>query len=131
MTSPQYLDLLARVLATAGWSSRPRYDQVPARLHVFSHCLPSVGESVHVKTGVGGVPWFIASTGDPIAPCHDLEGAVTEIGLRLEPWVRFGVAYKAATSAPLFSVGRWRPGRSRRRGGRTPRWGPGGGRRSP
>ncbi|QXJ24713.1 hypothetical protein AGRA3207_006093 [Actinomadura graeca] len=128
MTSP-YLDLLARVLATAGWSSRPRYEQDPARLHVYSPCLPSIGESVHVKPGVGGVPWFIASTGDPIAPCHDLEGAVAEIGRRLEPWVTFAAAYRAASrpdeTRARRSLGRlltafgmwWRPDGSARTGG--------------
>ncbi len=86
MSTP-YLDQLARVLATAGWSSRPRYEQVPALLHVFSPCLPALGESVRVKAGVGGVPWFVGSSGDPIGPCHDLAGAVDEIGARLGPYV--------------------------------------------
>ncbi|TDD90761.1 hypothetical protein [Actinomadura rubrisoli] len=85
MTPTQHLDGLARVLPAAGWSTRPRYEEIPVLLRVFSPYLPAFGESVWVKPGVGGVPWFMSSSGDPIAPCHDLVGAVQGIADRLGP----------------------------------------------
>ncbi|TDD93360.1 hypothetical protein [Actinomadura rubrisoli] len=85
VTATDHLGALAGVLATAGWASRPRYEEIPALLRVFSPHLPALGESVWVKPGVGGVPWFVSSSGDPIAPCHDLAGAVQGIADRLGP----------------------------------------------
>ncbi|TDD87136.1 hypothetical protein [Actinomadura rubrisoli] len=98
MIATDYLDLLARALATEGWTARPRYDQAPERLHVLSPSLPTLGESIRVKAGVGGVPWFIDSTGDPIAPCHDLPRAVAEIGARLAPDAITAAVRRAATA---------------------------------
>ncbi|WP_243726163.1 hypothetical protein [Actinomadura rubrisoli] len=109
MIATDYLDLLARVLATEGWTARARYDQAPERLHVLSSSLPTIGESIRAKAGVGGVPWFIDSTGDPIAPCHDLPRAVAEIGARLAPDAiaaavrRAAVAEEDAPSRGLIS----------------------------
>ncbi|WP_067452893.1 hypothetical protein [Actinomadura macra] len=94
-----YLDLLARVLATEGWTVRRRYDQPPPRLHVLCPSLPTIGESVLVQVDEGGVPWFIASTGDPLAPCHDLPGAVARIGARLTPHAMAATVRRAATTA--------------------------------
>ncbi|TDD76161.1 hypothetical protein [Actinomadura rubrisoli] len=85
VTASDHLDALARALTAAGWSVSPRYDERPALLRVVAPEVPCFGESVWVKPGVGGVPWFISSTGDPLAPCHDLPRAVTEIGARLAP----------------------------------------------
>ncbi|MWA01481.1 hypothetical protein F8568_014045 [Actinomadura sp. LD22] len=31
------------------------------------------------------MPWFVASTGDPLKPCHDIAGTVAEIAARLGP----------------------------------------------
>ncbi|GAA1821784.1 hypothetical protein [Actinomadura chokoriensis] len=86
MNAAQYLDALAAELDAAGWSTRPRYERIPVLLHVFSPDLPQIGESVHVKAGVGGVPWFVSSTGDPLRPCHDLAGTTKEIAARLAPF---------------------------------------------
>ncbi|NED52068.1 hypothetical protein G3I24_14335, partial [Micromonospora aurantiaca] len=74
-------------LDAAGWSTRPRYERIPVLLHVFSPDLPQIGESVHVKAGVGGVPWFVSSTGDPLRPCHDRAGTAKEIAARLAPFL--------------------------------------------
>ncbi|WP_165975637.1 hypothetical protein [Actinomadura rubrisoli] len=86
VSAADHLDALAGVLAAAGWSASPRYGERPALLRVFADESPGVGESVSVKAGVGGVPWFISSTGDPLAPCHDLAGACAAIGARLGPF---------------------------------------------
>ncbi|GAA1897283.1 hypothetical protein [Actinomadura bangladeshensis] len=86
MNAAQYLDALAAELHAAGWSTRPRYERIPILLHVFSPDLPQIGESIHVKAGVGGVPWFVSSTGDPLRPCHDLAGTAKDIAARLAPF---------------------------------------------
>ncbi|TDD34851.1 hypothetical protein E1287_15335 [Actinomadura sp. KC06] len=87
MNPARHLDDLADALAFAGWSCLPRYDETPPLLRVVSPSLPRIGESISVKAGVGGVPWFISSTGDPLTPCHDLTGACLEISTRLAPFV--------------------------------------------
>ncbi|MFI0482211.1 hypothetical protein [Actinomadura sp. 9N215] len=83
MNAIRHLDDLADALAFAGWSCLPRYDETPARLRVYSASSPKVGENITVKAGVGGVPWFISATGDPLRPCHDLIGTCAEISVRL------------------------------------------------
>ncbi|WP_067470179.1 hypothetical protein [Actinomadura macra] len=80
-----YLGLLARALINEGWRVHPHYDRDPALLRVLCPSLPMAGDSVLVKVREGGVPWFVGSTGDPLAPCHDLPGAVAKIGARLTP----------------------------------------------
>ncbi|TYB43634.1 hypothetical protein [Actinomadura chibensis] len=87
MKATAHLDALADALAFAGWSCVPRYEVTPALLRVFSPSAPIIGESISVKAGVGGVPWFISSTGDPLRPCHDLTGSCIEISARLAPFV--------------------------------------------
>jgi hypothetical protein len=84
-TSADHLDALARALADAGWSSGPRYDHIPVLMHVFARDMPGFGESVRVTTGTDGTPWFLSSTGDPLAPCHDPAGATTKIAAILAP----------------------------------------------
>ncbi|MFC4051281.1 hypothetical protein ACFOY4_16435 [Actinomadura syzygii] len=95
MRATAHLDALADALAFAGWTCVPRYEVTPALLRVFSSSAPMIGESISVKAGVGGVPWFISSTGDPLRPCHDLTGTCTEISVRLAPFVA-----AARTSGP-------------------------------
>ncbi|WP_067456417.1 hypothetical protein [Actinomadura macra] len=80
-----YLGLLARALITEGWRVHPHYDRDPALLRVLCPSLPMAGESVVVEAGEGGVPWFVGSTGDQLAPCHDLPRTVAKIGARLTP----------------------------------------------
>jgi hypothetical protein len=58
----RHLDALARALADAGWTPRPRYDRIPAVLQVFAADVPLIGESVHVRMAIGGAPWFFSST---------------------------------------------------------------------
>ncbi|WP_433233984.1 hypothetical protein [Actinomadura nitritigenes] len=79
LTDADRLDMLARALADAGWSSSPRYERIPPLIHVFAPDLPWFGESVLVADGPAGVPWFESSTGDLLAPCDDLTCAVGEI----------------------------------------------------
>ncbi|MER6817363.1 hypothetical protein ABT299_49625 [Spirillospora sp. NPDC000708] len=105
MNAADHLDGLARALDAAGWSTRRRYEQTPALLHVFASELPRVGESVHVKAGTAGVPWFVVSTGDPLRPCHDIAGAVAEIAARLGPLAEPG---RAIPSGPRRMTGRIR-----------------------
>ncbi|QKG23202.1 hypothetical protein [Actinomadura verrucosospora] len=83
--SADHLDALARALADAGWSSAPRYDRVPALMHVYARDMPGFGESVRVTAGADGTPWFLSSTGDLLAPCHDSAGATTKIAAILAP----------------------------------------------
>lgn len=103
MNATEHLDGLADALAAAGWSTRARYESSPQLIHVFAPDVPQLGESVYVKAGVGGVPWFIASTGDPVAPCHDIAGAVAELGKRLEP-LAMAAAIAAEPPRPRLSV---------------------------
>lgn len=85
MTPTEHLDGLAVALAAAGWSTSARYEGRPALIHVFAAAAPDIGESVYVKPGVGGVPWFISSTGDPLRPCHDVAGTVAALAERVQP----------------------------------------------
>ncbi|RFS85477.1 hypothetical protein D0T12_10600 [Actinomadura spongiicola] len=96
-----HLDALADALAFAGWTCVPRYDEATPLLRVFSPSLPMIGESISVKAGVGGVPWFISSTGDPLRPCHDVPGACVEVSVRLAPLV-------ADARSLRFRSRRWR-----------------------
>ncbi|TDD75070.1 hypothetical protein [Actinomadura rubrisoli] len=101
VTAVDHLDALAGVLAAAGWAVSPRYQEEPALLRVVAAGLPGVGESVWVKPGVGGVPWFISSAGEPLAPCHDLAGACAAIDARLGP---LAAAAYASTRPPWTSA---------------------------
>ncbi len=103
MNPADHLDRLGEALIGAGWNTAQRYEDSPPLLRVFSSALPEVGESVWVKPGVGGVPWFIASTGDPLAPCHDPGQARWELEVLL-----------AAYGCGLEGAGR-PPGRVQRR----------------
>lgn len=78
-----HLDMLGDALAEAGWCTVRRYAEMPPLLRVFSSDLLKVGESIWVKPGVGGVRWFMSSTGQPLAPCHDLAAARAEITAHL------------------------------------------------
>ncbi|MFD0685528.1 hypothetical protein [Actinomadura fibrosa] len=81
MRDTDYLLRLARVLAAAGWTCRPRIASTPPLVIVAASEKATVGESIRVKAGVGGVPWFVTSTGHPLAPCHDLlEACAAVIG---------------------------------------------------
>lgn len=92
MNPADHLDRLGEALICAGWNTAQRYGDSRPLLRVFSSTLPEVGESVWVKPGVGGVPWFIASTGDPLAPCHAPDRARMALEARLSafgcvpPW---------------------------------------------
>ncbi|MFD0687165.1 hypothetical protein [Actinomadura fibrosa] len=100
----RHLDGLARVLKATGWSASPRYDERASLLRVLAPGLRGVGESVQVKAGVGGVPWFVTSTGDPLAPCHDLATAAERLVQAM--------AVCAEAAHRLASEDRRRPGES-------------------
>ncbi len=100
MNATDHLDRLGEALEGAGWRTARRYWESPALLRVFSSDLPEVGKSIWVKPGVNGVPWFIASTGDPLAPCHAPDRACAEIAARLSA---FGCVPSSTVDRP-----RWR-----------------------
>lgn len=104
MNAADHLNGLAATLMAAGWTTRHRYDQNPAQLHVTAPDRPSIGESIHIKAGTGGVPWFIDSTGDPIRPCHDLPGTTTELTARLHP-TAIATAITAVVATPRPRLG--------------------------
>jgi hypothetical protein len=54
-------------------------------MHVFAQDMPGFGESVRVTAGADGTPWFLSSTGELPAPCHDPVGATTKIAAVLAP----------------------------------------------
>ncbi|TDD23583.1 hypothetical protein E1287_38865 [Actinomadura sp. KC06] len=82
MNPAQHLDAvhplhaLAAELAATGWSV---HLEDPDLLHAVPPDSARPGTTVRIKDGVGGVPWFVTSTGDPLRPCHDLTGAGREI----------------------------------------------------
>ncbi|MFG2244984.1 hypothetical protein [Spirillospora sp. NPDC048823] len=82
MNAAQYLAALASALTATGWSARL---EDPEKLRILPPDLARRGQSIQVKAGVGGVPWFVTSTGDPLRPCHDLTGAVAAIGAQPVP----------------------------------------------
>jgi hypothetical protein len=71
VNATDHLDALGQVLALRGVSYRPRYDQVPARLRVFLVATPRFGDSVNVGAGPDDEPWFVSSSGAPLAPVWD------------------------------------------------------------
>ncbi|MFB4299481.1 hypothetical protein [Actinomadura sp. NTSP31] len=81
-----HLDRLAAAMARESLITQKCYDGTPPLLRVFLR--GRVGESIRVKPGVGGVPWFVSSTGNPLAPCHDAERAVSEMAAWSEALVR-------------------------------------------
>ncbi|WP_433138763.1 hypothetical protein ACQPZ8_37545 [Actinomadura nitritigenes] len=81
-----HLDRLAAALVRANWTTEKRYDGTPPLLRVF--LSGRVGESIRVKPRVNGVPWFVSSTGNPLAPCHDAERAVREMATWWDALVR-------------------------------------------
>ncbi|MEU9018982.1 hypothetical protein [Actinomadura sp. NPDC048394] len=76
-----HLERLAGALERAGLAVQRCFGADPASVRVLLSAR--FGESVRVKAGVGGVPWFVASTADPLAPCHDTGRAVVEIRARV------------------------------------------------
>ncbi|HEU5025672.1 MAG TPA: hypothetical protein VFV01_12195, partial [Spirillospora sp.] len=88
MTAVEHLERLAAALDAAGWTVGRRYGGTPL-VRVSSSRAPHIGDSIRVKAGVGGVPWFVSSCGDPVAPCHDVRRACAE-GRRAAGAVRGG-----------------------------------------
>lgn len=99
MKTTDHLDALGRALALRGVSSRPQFDQVPARQRVFLPGTPRFGDSVSVGAGPDGEPWFISSTGAALAPVGDLPCAAERIAGQLTAYLpaarRLGVATPA------------------------------------
>ncbi|MBO2456075.1 hypothetical protein [Actinomadura violacea] len=91
VTDVEHLERLAAALDAAGWTVGRRHEGTPL-VRVSSPKAPHIGDSVRVKDGVGGVPWFVSSCGDPVAPCHDVRRACAEVGELLE---LFGAAQGA------------------------------------
>jgi hypothetical protein len=74
-----HLERLAEALEGEGWTVGRCFEGTPV-VRVSSSRAPHVGDTVGVKDGVGGVPWFVSSCGDPVAPCHDVRRACREVG---------------------------------------------------
>ncbi|MFI0451880.1 hypothetical protein [Actinomadura sp. 6N118] len=105
MKATDRLDALAQELALRGVSSRPQFDQVPARQRVFLPNTPRFGDSVRVGTGPNGEPWFISSTGIPLAPVWDLPCAAERITGLLTAYLPVADAFGVTKPAPR---GWWR-----------------------
>ncbi|GAA2423254.1 hypothetical protein GCM10010191_39010 [Actinomadura vinacea] len=83
----ELLQALADALATKSWSTTPLSHDGPVRLRVTHPYVPAVGETVSVMSQRFG-PWFRASTGEPMAACSDIPGAVAYIERTLGVLVR-------------------------------------------
>ncbi|MFD0683387.1 hypothetical protein [Actinomadura fibrosa] len=98
MNAVRHLDTLGGELAARGHRVALRYGP-PALLRVSHPALPVLGESVAVRPGPDGLPWFAASTGVLLAPCSDVPEAARKVVDGLAPFV-------AASTAPV-RPGRW------------------------
>lgn len=72
-----HLDALAGALDANVWRA-VRYGDAPPQLRVTRPAVPVIGETITVICAPSG-PWFRSSTGDLMAPCGDLDGAVEHI----------------------------------------------------
>ncbi|TDD73490.1 hypothetical protein E1293_31280 [Actinomadura darangshiensis] len=80
------LNRLARALRRRGWTVDRRYAETCPMLRVFFPDMPCLGDSVTVAGGDGGW-WYRSSTGELLAPCADMDLAVTQVTTALERWI--------------------------------------------
>ncbi|TDC57921.1 hypothetical protein E1281_03160 [Actinomadura sp. KC345] len=80
------MNRLARRLRRLGWRVERRYGDAVPMLRVHFPGLPSLGESIMVAAGAGGW-WYRSSTGELLAPCSQVDMAVSLITSSLERWV--------------------------------------------
>ncbi|WP_152563814.1 hypothetical protein [Actinomadura welshii] len=85
-TARRRLDRLARALRRHGWTVDRRYLETLPMLRVFFPDAPCLGDSITVVSGDGGW-WYRSSTGELLAPCSDLDLAVSQLSTLLERWV--------------------------------------------
>jgi len=86
LTSRRQLDRLRRALHREGWRTERRYCDAVRMLRVYSPGTSCIGESVTV-VGINGEWWYRASTGELLAPCSQIDLAVSRIASLLMPWV--------------------------------------------
>ncbi len=86
LTARWLLNRLARALRRHGWTVDRRYAETRPMLRVFFPDAPCLGESVTVAAGDGGW-WYRSSTGELLAPCSDMDRAVSQVTTALERWV--------------------------------------------
>ncbi|GAA2414841.1 hypothetical protein GCM10010191_26100 [Actinomadura vinacea] len=86
----ELLEALAEALNAAGWGATLIRNDGPVRLRVAHPYVPALGETVSVMSHRSG-PRFRSSTGEPMAPCSDLPGAVAYIERELGVLVRHKV----------------------------------------
>lgn len=100
MDAADQLDILARALAAAGRSSRPRYENLPAILHVIQPQGPRIAESVRAMPDSGGRWWFFDSLGDLLGPCEDLPRVIEAIEERLDLCARLTAEWAVPPQRP-------------------------------
>lgn len=86
LTARRLLNRLGRRLRRRGWSVERRYDEALPMLRVYFPGAWCLGESVRVVAGDGGW-WYRSSTGELLAPCSQVDLAVSLIASSLERWV--------------------------------------------
>ncbi|WP_433228975.1 hypothetical protein [Actinomadura formosensis] len=85
-TARRRLNRLARALRRHGWRAQRRYTGPRPVLRVFFPDAPCLGDSVTVTAGDGGW-WYRSSTGELLAPCSDVDLAVSLVTTSLGRWV--------------------------------------------
>ncbi|WP_207924071.1 hypothetical protein, partial [Actinomadura bangladeshensis] len=86
LTARRLLNRLARALRRQGWTVDRRYFETPPMLRVFFPGAPCLGDSVTIAAGDGGW-WYRSSTGELLAPCSDMELAVSRVMTALDRWI--------------------------------------------
>ncbi|WP_433465934.1 hypothetical protein [Spirillospora sp. CA-128828] len=86
LTARRLLNRLARALRRQGWTVDRRYSETLPILRVFFPGAPCLGESITITAGDGGW-WYRSSTGELLAPCSDLDLAVSRVTTVLRRWV--------------------------------------------
>lgn len=85
-TARRHLNRLARTLRRRGWTVDHRYAETRPILRVFFPDAPCLGDSITVAAGNGGW-WYRSSTGELLAPCADIDLAVSRVTTALDRWI--------------------------------------------
>lgn len=88
------LNRLARELRRHGWRVERRYAETLPMLRVHFPRVAGLGESITIARGDGGW-WYRSSTGALLAPCSDLELAVSRVMTSLDEWVTAAASWRA------------------------------------
>jgi hypothetical protein len=110
VNSAVHLDRLAIALGEVEYDCVRRSDGGLLRLRVWHPTLPVLGESVSTVPGPGSTPgalvwWFRCSSGNLLAPCGDVNSAVTQILRLLAPFVpRYGAIDAIGPKGPGHAI---------------------------